>query len=457
MTTRTLASGRYAPAVPDTALFGFLLAILAVVLMTISPLALVQFGLSYDEPGGNALEKIHPATMLAAGIVLLAAMAARNPLNWLIEQGGRHPLLIVYLGAIVLLILHSIRVVSLPFTHFFDTFVLPAMVFLLFKDMSGQRARRMAWIVHGLMIVNALIGIGEFAAGFRLTPIVAEGVIIEDDWRSTALLGHPLANASLTGSYLLILALGGGRDLPWMARAFAFVVNAAGMVVFGGRAASVLLVVLLGLMMAVQFAGILRGARFDKTSVLKVLLLAPLAGLVIVVLAEAGFFDQFLQRFVDDKGSASTRMEMFELFRFLSWHELLLAPDAQLMETLRFRFGLDFGIESFWIGFILAYGLIASGVFFAALFAFSYEVARTVRPGSIWAFTFFYLVATTSVSLSAKSPLLAIFVLMVLVLLHRPAMTGRRDPFGERPLHPKAPPPPRGPARKRPARLDAAA
>lgn len=402
-------------------MFGLLLGVLTVVLFTISPLALVHFGFNYDETGGNPLEKIHPATLIAAAVVLLAAMAARNPLSWLIEHAGRHPLLVIYLGAIVLLIVHSIRVVSLPFTPFFDTFVLPAMVFLLFKDLSDARARHLALVIHVLMIANAFIGIGEFASGVRLTPIVASGVVIEDDWRSTALLGHPLANASLTGSYLLMLALGAGREMPWLARAVAFVINAAGMVVFGGRAASVLLIALLGLIMALRLIAIVRGAPFDKSTIWKFLVFAPAIALVITVLAEAGFFDQFMGRFIDDKGSADARVEMFELFGFLSWHELLLAPDAQLMETLRFRFGLDFGIESFWISFILSYGLIASLAFFAALFGFSYEIARWVRRGAVWAFAFFYLVATTSVSLSAKSPLLAIFVLMLLVLLHRPA------------------------------------
>lgn len=408
------------PAVPDTALFGLLLGLLVVVVMAISPLALVHFGFNYDETGGNPLEKIHPATLMAAGIVMLAAMAAGNPLRWLIEQLGSHPIVGLYLGAIVLLVVHSIRVVSLPFTQFFDTFVLPAIILLLFKDMGEARARHIAFIVHAIMIVNALVGIGEFATGFRLTPIVASGVVIEDDWRSTALLGHPLANASLTGSYLLLLALGGGRDLPWLVRTAAFVTNAAGMVVFGGRAASVLLVAMLALLALVRIVAIVRGAPFDKAAVLRMLVFAPLAALAVVIVAELGFFDQFLNRFVDDKGSADTRTEMFELFRFLSWHDLLLAPDAQMMETLRFRFGLDFGIESFWIGFILAYGLVVSVIFFAALLAFSYDVTRRVRPGAIWVFVFFYLVATTSVSLSAKSPLLAIFVLMLLALLHRP-------------------------------------
>ena len=418
MTTR---SYNEQSSIPDGRLFGLLLGVIVIVLFTISPLALVQFGFNYDETGGNPLEKIHPATLIAAATVLLAGIASGNPITWLIEQTGRQPLLAVYLVAILLLILHSIRVVHLPFTQFFDTFVLPALIFLLYKDMSDERARSLAWIIHFLMFANALIGIGEFASGLRLTPIVASGVVIDDDWRSTALLGHPLANASLTGCYLLMLALGAGREMPWVLRTIAAVSNAAGMIVFGGRAATVLLIALLGLLLLLRLVAILRGAQFDKSSVLKFLLLAPVVALVLAVLAEAGFFDQFVQRFIDDKGSADARSEMFELFRFMSWHELWLAPDAQLMETLRFRFGLDFGIESFWISFIMSYGLIASIVFFAALLAFSYDVARNVRDGAVWAFVFFYLVATTSVSLSAKSPLLAIFTMMLLVLMHRPA------------------------------------
>ena len=446
----------FSPAGP---LFGLWLGVLAIILMTISPLALVSLGLNYDETGGNPLEKIHPATTLAAILVLFAAMSSGNPLSCLIANAERHPVLILYLGTIALLIVHSIRVVNLPFTHFFDTFVLPAMIFLLYKDISDARAHRLALLVHVLMFVNASIGIGEFITGLRLTPIVAAGIIIDDDWRSTALLGHPLANASLTGAYLLMLALGGGRSHSWLLRSTAFIVNAGAMIVFGGRAATVILVILLAAMLLRHGYHIMRGARFDTANILKTLVVAPVAGLGITVLAEQGFFDQFLQRFVDDKGSAETRSEMFELFHHMSWHELLLAPDAQLMETLRFRHGLDFGIESFWVSFIMSYGLIAGLVFFIALIAFSIDIVRMVRPGAIWAFVFFYAVASTSLSLSAKSPLLAVFTFMVLVLMHRdqdeplPAAVEQPDAA----MAPRSPPPRRKAPLPEPSRPDLAA
>lgn len=406
-------------ATPPGVLFGMSLGVLAVLMIAISPLALVSLGLNYEETGGSPLEKLHPATPLAALLILVAAVMSGNPVTWALRQATESPSLLPYLGIIALLILHSVRVVGLPFTHFFDTFILPLFVYLLFKDPGEQRGRHFAWLIHLVMAANAVIGIGEFATGLRLTPIVAAGVVIEDDWRSSALLGHPLANAALTGSYVLMLALGGGRDLPQWLRSLAFGLAAAAMIVFGGRAATVFLVATLIAIAGLDLASILRGRRFSTMSVVKALVLAPVAGLVVVVLAEQGYFDRFIERFIDDKGSAETRTDMFELLRHVPLSELLLAPDAKQVTTWQHIYGLEFGIESFWLSYILTYGLIPSLVFFAALAFFTRDVLARLVARSGWAFLFFYAVASTSVSLSAKSPLLAVFTLMALVLMRQ--------------------------------------
>lgn len=417
---------------PRGPLFGLLLGVLVVLLMTVSPLALNALGLNYDGTGGSPLEKIHPVTMLAAALVLAAGAASGNPVTWALATATANPSLLPYLGVIALLIVHSLRVVELPFTHFFDTFVLPALLFVLLRRPDEARGRHLAWLLHALMAANAALGIFEFVTGFRLTPLVAGGVLLEDDWRSTALLGHPLSNACLTGSYLLALTLGGGRDLPGALRGGVFLLNAGGMVAFGGRASSVLLLLILAAILAFRIFGIARGDRFSTGAVLKGLLVAPIAGVVVVALAETGFFDQFVERFVDDKGSAETRVEMFELFRHIPLGELLLAPDARQVTTLQHMHGLEFGIESFWVSYVLSYGLIPSLVFFVALGFFSYDVIRNLRRGAVWLFVFFYAVASTSLSLSAKSPLLAVFTLIALVLM-RPLAD--EQPGAARPRH----------------------
>lgn len=404
---------------PDSRITGLGLALAAIVFVTISPLALVALGLNYDETGGSPLEKVHPATLLSAAVLGIAALQVRNPLTGLISALLSYPGTAFFLLMIGLLIVHSIRVVGLPFTFFFDTFLAPVLVFFLFKDMREGRARRFVWLFHTLMMANAVAGILEFATGFRITPLVASGLVIEDDWRSTALLGHPLANASLTGAYILALALGAARELPRALAVAGFVISAAGMVVFGGRASTVILLLMLtalGVSRAVEFA---QGKRFKTRAIISALVATPVLSLCFGGLAEAGFFDQFIERFFDDQGSADTRVEMFELFKHISWSELLLSPDAQQLATLRTIYGLDFGIESFIVSFILSYGLIPGIAFFTGLFLFCRDVVRALRPGASWVLVFFFAVASTSVSLSAKTPLLAVLILMLLVLMRR--------------------------------------
>jgi hypothetical protein len=424
---------------PDGRLPGLGLAVVAILLITISPLALVSLGFSYDDAGGSALEKVHPGSIAAYLLLGLCALSVRNPLTGAINGLARHPGTFFFLVTIALLMLHAIRVVVLPFTSFFDTFVTPVVVFFLFKDLREERARRFVLLFHALMMLNSVLGIVEFATGWRLTPIVASGMVIEDEWRSSALLGHPLANASLTGSYILALALGAARDLPRPMAAIALVLSVCGMVVFGGRASSIFLLAMLLALGGLRFLHILRGGRFNTRNVLAVLISLPVLAAVVFGLLEGGFFDRFIERFVDDQGSASTRIEMFELFKHISFSELLLAPDAAQMATLRSLYGLDFGIESFWISFVLNYGLIPGLFFFAGLLAFCRDVVRSLRPGGTWVMVFFFAVASTSVSLSAKTPLFAVFILMLLVLMRK-----RQPPAVAQPL---------APSQLRPARL----
>jgi hypothetical protein len=153
---------------------------------------------------------------------------------------------------------------------------------------------------------------------------------------------------------------------------------------------------------------------------LTALIVIPVLAVTVIGLEEAGFFDQFLSRFVDDNGSAETRVEMFALFQHLSWYELLFVPDPGQIETLKRIYGLDFGIESFWVSFVLNYGIIPGLAFFAALFLFCRDVVRAIRPGGVWVFVFFFLVASTSVSLSSKSTVFAELLLLMLVMLRRP-------------------------------------
>lgn len=427
--TATPLSGTLTP--PPGVLFGGLLALLVTLFLTVSPYALMELGWNYGETGGSALEKIHPATLLAAFLVLLTAFMSSNPLVPIVNALAEHPRLVVYLATVILMMAHALLVVGLPFTVFIDSFIGPALVFLLLADVEETRRRRLAWLIHVFFLANALLGLVEVGTGFRLTPLYIEGETLEAEWRASALLGHPLSNAMLTGSYMVLLLSGGARDLPALLRPVAFLIAAAGMVAFGGRAATALLVLFVawhGLRRAVE---VLSGKPFNPWLALAGLIGLPLLALGVLALADVGFFDRFLTRFVDDEGSAGTRIAMFELFRHLSWPEIVLGPDAAYVHDMMRHYGLDYGIESFWVSTVLAHGLLASGVFFLGLLVFCLEVVR-VRPGALAAMLYFFAVASASLSLSAKTHGFSVLVLLILVLLP-PVRSGAVATFESRP------------------------
>lgn len=404
---------------PESPFYGWALAVLTIALFCISFLALAALGWQYGTTGGSPLEKFHPATYIAFALLLIAAALRGNPLTSLVNALSSQPLISIYLLGILGLTLHAAFVVGLPATGFVDTFVLPAVVYYLVRDISEGRRCNLALVIHAIFAVNSLLGVAEFVMGFRLTPLILEGEELEAEWRSTALMGHPLGNAMQTGGYMILLMIGGARDLPAILRLPAFLLAAAGMIVFGGRAATAFSLIAILYVSFVRIGQVLGGAKFDLRNVLIILVMLPALALVIVVLNDYGFFEQFMGRLVDDEGSASTRIVMFELFKHLSWYEFFFAPDVEHIGALMVTYGLDYGIESFWIAMILLHGLVVALAFFVCLFCFSHEVWRRAGPGGFLLLLYFYAVASASLSLSAKTPMLAIFVMQMLVLGNR--------------------------------------
>ena len=277
-----------------------------------------------------------------------------------------------------------------------------------------------SWVFHIAFLSNAVLGIFEFVTGYRLTPYVAGTVLIEQDWRSTSFFGHPLSNATLTGCYILIIAFGGAREISVTLRVAMLLLQMIAMIAFGGRAALSLAILILVILGIIQLLKILHGQRVRSLSIIIMIVLIPISIFALIYAIENGFFDRLMGRFVNDEGSAKARLIMLDLFEYVSWFDLLLGPDPQLIATFQNNQGIEFGIESFWIGFIMNYGLIISMLFFSALLSFSWKIANLTSSGSGIILFYFYGLASTSVSLSAKDILLGILVAMLMCLMRRP-------------------------------------
>ena len=402
----------------ETGTLDMLVGIVLVLLFTISAMLLHQLGINYESPGGSVVEKIHPATLLALFTFGFFILRHTHPVDYANLLVRRHKGTIIYLIGWGLLLVYLVLVQKQPFTPLIDTFLAPVLLFLLLLQIGETSRHRLALLLHALMFLNSVIGYYEFLSGDRLVPLIAGDLPLDDEWRSSALLGHPLVNAAMVGSYLLVLSFGGGRDLPFILRPAAMLVSLGALFVFGGRASLVLALLIITALLLRKIIQLAAGMRFNLAIAILVVAAIPVLAASGLVLLEAGFFDQMIERFVNDKGSTVARFAMFDIFNVLNMRDILFGPDPEVVATQMKMLGLV-GIESFWVAFVLSYGLIISAVFFTGLFFFLADVAGELRASAGIILVYFILVASTSVSLSAKVTSLAMCLVLLLVMMRR--------------------------------------
>jgi hypothetical protein len=401
------------------ALTAALTALTVLLVMGVSSLMLARLGISYEEAGGPAWQKIHPATFAGVLAVLSLCIAAGNPFNVVEDIVRRQPGALVFLAAVAgILFYYSIRFGS-PVTQLIDTFILPWMLFILLTRSSQAWVKAAAICLHVFMAVNASLALAEFALGVRITPIVAEGIVLTGDWRSSALLGHPLTNAAAAAMYGFLIVIGGGRELPPWLRLTAVALQVAAMPVYGGRLATGLFLIF-GIVAMAYLVWANRDNMRLTPAAAAIGVLSGMASAALAVIAfSAGFFDKFIGRFLDDQGSAAARQSMFDLVARLPEQNFWLGSDPVYVATLQRMQGIPFGIESFWVAMTVYYGLLIAAPFFLCFLYFMYEHARATRPAALWAILLYLLIISGSTALASKTTSLAHFTIFTLVLLRR--------------------------------------
>ena len=403
-----------------------------VALFGVSTLLLDKLGVPYTTSGGGLAAKFHPATYAALAALGFRALATDTPVRTGWRLLTRDRMLVIYLAAILVAGAFATLVSKQPVTPLVDTFVLPAVLFVLLRDLDRAVLHRLALLVLAIMLANAVIAMLEFTHGFHLVALdVPEGVRADPtradavfDWRAngwrsrraTALLGHPLVNGLVVGVLVVCLAAPASAWLPGVVAMPLLLIEAASMFTFGARLSLVLCAASVA-WLALRRLASTSGA--DRRGLALGLLAVGAAAVALVILGQAGFLDRTLERFTHDAGSASTRLRMFDLFEPLSWSALVLGPDPAVVATWQRIDGLEFGIESSWIGLALSYGLIATSTMAVGLAAFARSVIGACGRGVGLVILFYLASISVTASLSGKTTTMAMVVVLALLFLRR--------------------------------------
>jgi hypothetical protein len=383
----------------------------------LSSLTLSAIGLKYDGSGGNFFHKLHPATWLAALTMLAHLFSRRDRFAlYVAETASRFPGAVYFATMWAFIIVWAALVQKLPITPLIDTFFCAFVALIVYTD-SDEATRRIVRVaLHVFMLVNACIGVFEFATHTRLTPLVIAGKPILHETRSTALMGHPLVNAGAGAAYALMMTLGADRAVGPAVRLVLIAIQSVALVCFGGRTAIVLFAALSALGQLPNLVALLLGRRFDARYAVVAALGSPLLLVAIALAIQGGALDSFIERFVDDKGSTQARIVMFQLFDYFRWEDLLLGPDQERLLWIQRLLGIEYGIENSWLGFLFQYGAIVTALFLLGFAALLWEFWRRARAGAWLTIVYVLVQLSAAAALSVKSTMFNHFAILLLAI-----------------------------------------
>jgi hypothetical protein len=396
----------------------------AITAFVVSAMALQALGVSYEAPGGGALQKLHPATYLAALAVILEAASRPRPLAYLAALPLRFPGAALFAVNLALIVAYAALFQKTPIAPLIDTFAIGAVLLALYEDFSPGERAALRRALHVVMLVNAVLGMAEFALDFRLTPFVAGGRPILGDYRSTALLGHPLLNAGTTTLYAAMLILGADRALRLPLRLVLTTIQLVALVPFGGRTSLTLAIVVVFLAALKPIGETAGGRRFDLRAAIAAAFVIPLAAAAAAAAWFGGALTPLIERFSADRGSAQARVVAFDLFGAFSFQDILVGPDPQRLATLQNTLGIEYGIENSWLGLVFQYGALMTAFFLIGFAALLWELWRRAKSGA-WAIMLLFLVqVSSSTGLSVKTLAFNQFAILMLAMFDRRASGG---------------------------------
>jgi hypothetical protein len=381
--------------------------------LTISGSFLENNGVAYQSPGGNFLIKLHPGTYMLLLTLVLVALA-RNPVQLITLFFRARPATATY--AVVIVGLFAVTLAAFGpsgTSYMIDCLVMPSFFVLMIMLLEPESQDRLFRWVLLLVAINATIGIFEFLTKTRVTPFLVNGEEqVEEYFRATALLGHPLQNALMTSMALFALpALSDRRSLSIVYAGL----YALGLIAFGGRTAIAVTAVFGGVLLAVGYARYLLNARMTYFSILGSILVALVAPVVAVALfVEFGSRSRLVQEFYWDT-SAESRLHAIRIFDAVSFDDLLfgIGPGGILQQVAQLsqQTGI-IGIENGWILLLLQFGLLGFLIFFIAFNTFVFSLVRGASLSIRMTVVVFLVIASSNNSLASKDSSLILLAIV---------------------------------------------
>jgi len=386
----------------------FALILLAVAVeFCISGNSLSQMGISYSEPGGSPLVKLHPATYLAiagAAVAVATGSSQDRGLGYLL---GKAPALLVFIMVMIFCTFFAtVNVGIMGAGVYLDTYLSAGALALVMVNASDRQRGILARLLVGLFLINVFISLAEYIHHDHFIPITYIGDngkqvtdIQGEDFRPAALYTHPLTGAMAT-SFGVFLTLA-----PWFRPKTAGLflgILSIGLLSFGGRTALVATLGLLALRVIMVFGRDLMQGRINGRLLGTVLLAIAILGPVTMVLLTTTSVGERLAATAYYDDSAKVRADQWRVLDKLTPEQAMFGTPVKDLDLVYQQAGLN-GVENPLILIFLNLGIIGLPIFAFGVVAY-FLYLRRAYPDSGWLLLAAILILSGSNSIGVKTP-----------------------------------------------------
>lgn len=362
----------------------------------------------YTLDGGSFLEKLHIGTYLI--YLLVPVMLFSRPFYLEGDDIRRFKDLLRFIAMVTPLILFLLVTGRTNAAGLFlDNYVVAGAAGLIMLAMNRDMRRIVGDWVLIMNLVSAVLGIVEFVTRQRLVYYHFE----EEFFRPTALTDHPLTFGMTCGASIAFIAM--TRWKLWVKLATMFLLVVA-TVASGARFALLLTVVeIFALVVFVPWTSLTR--RHERRAKLAVFLMILAGGaLLFAVLGAAGALTRFSGGIVDANFYART--DIYAIFGLVSWQDIVFGADLiEILEIINTKLGLPY-IESSPVYLTFLIGAPLAAAVFALLFWLFWRLLKNVALPAWIGIGVFFGAALSNNMLSSKTPVIAMFVVLILAYAH---------------------------------------
>ncbi|MDB5531005.1 MAG: hypothetical protein JWR51_4108 [Devosia sp.] len=367
----------------------------------------------YSIDAGAFYEKLHFGTY--AVLLLLPFVLFTRPFVLAGDDIGKFKALLRYCGLLLLLIAYLFAFGHSGSSVFVvDTYLAAGAAGLIMLALNPSVRRALGDLTLIMLILSALLGLVEEITHHRLLPYP----YVELQFRPIGLSEHPLALGALCATAVGFVAVTNWRLWVRVAAIFILLIGCAAS---GARFALLLTAAeILALLVFVRWPRL--SPRHERQAKVLVLLSTLVGGaLLVAALFAGGLLGRFSDTIFDENFYA--RVNIYQVFGYVDWKDIVFGMRASdLIGIVREQLHLP-AIESAPVVLILLLGLPIALAFGVLVFWMLLRLLRGA-PMPIWIATItFLLAALSNNTLSAKTPVVMMIVVLILAYNSKPVPT----------------------------------